>query len=143
MQTYLIEDDKPTKAPTFIRVLLVITFIVFGFQFLSLGGSWLAKEKLYNLEDQGADMTTLLNMVENTSFMVIHLLSILLVITGAILLWKMKKTGFFVYMTGKLIILIDVYLMGVSEFAVTSFLIGFVFWAIWPVVFAIHFKKFH
>ncbi|MCZ2443470.1 MAG: hypothetical protein LC101_06820 [Flavobacteriales bacterium] len=135
-------DDKPQGTPRILKIFIIISIIVYGFQFLSIGSSWLFKEKIYELEDSGVDMTTLLTMLENTNFIIIHLLSSLLVIVGVVLLWKLKRIGFFMYMAGKIVILTDVYLMGIESFSIGRFLIGFIFWAIWPIVFISHYHKY-
>lgn len=71
----------------------------------------------------------------------VHLSALVLGLVGAVILWKMKKSGLYMYLAAKLILLTDVYAFGIQSFSPVGFIFGFIFWAIWPVVFLIHYKQ--
>jgi hypothetical protein len=137
----IISESQSPQTPTVIKVMLVLSYISFGFQLIFLFIPWLMKDFLYELEAQGQELGQLLDMLENTQFMTVHLSALTLVLMGAIILWKMKKIGLYLYLVAKIILLTDVYVFGVQSFSVLGFIWGFIIWAIWPVVFIIHYKQ--
>ncbi|MCX7744785.1 MAG: hypothetical protein N2167_09520 [Flavobacteriales bacterium] len=140
-QDEMINVSALPQTPTVIKVMLVLTYISFGFQFIALVIPWIMKDFFYELEAQGQEMGQLLDMLENTQFMLVHLSALMLGLLGAIILWKMKKAGLYLYLAAKIILLTDVYVFGIQSFSVVGFIWSFIIWAIWPVVFIIHYKQ--
>lgn len=137
----MMNESQSPQTPTVIKVMLVLSYISFGFQLIFLFIPWLMKDFLYELEAQGQELGQLLDMLENTQFMIVHLSALILALVGAIILWKMKKAGLYLYLVAKIILLTDVYTFGIQTFSVIGFIWSFIIWAIWPVVFIIHYKQ--
>lgn len=137
----MMNESPSPQTPTVIKVMLVLSYISFGFQLIFLFIPWLMKDFLYELEAQGQELGQLLDMLENTQFMIVHLSALILALVGAIILWKMKKAGLYLYLVAKIILLTDVYTFGIQTFSVIGFIWSFIIWAIWPVVFIIHYKQ--
>lgn len=133
--------NESPSSPTIIKVMLVLSYISFGFQFIAFFISWLMKDFFYELEAQGQEMGQLLDMLENTQFMIVHLLALILALVGAIILWKMKKVGLYLYLVAKIILLTDVYAFGIQPLSVVGFIGSFIIWVIWPVVFMFHYNQ--
>lgn len=55
-------ESYPT--PTIIKVMLILTYISFGFQILGLFIPWLMKDFFYELEAQGNQMGQLIDMLK-------------------------------------------------------------------------------
>ncbi len=132
-------ESYPT--PTVIKVMLILTYISFGFQLLGLLISWLMKDFFYELEAKGNEMGNLIDMLENTQYMMVHISALMLGIIGAVMLWKMKKLGLYLYLAAKLVLLTDIYAFGIQSFSLIGFIFSFIIWVIWPVVFLIHYKQ--
>lgn len=137
----IVNTDESIQTPTVIKIMLVLTYISFGFQFFGLFISWLMKDFFYDLEDKGNNLGNLLDMLENTLYVMVHLSALVLGLVGAVMLWKMKKTGLYLYLAAKLILLTDAYAFGIQRFSPIGFIFGFIFWAIWPLVFIVHYKQ--
>lgn len=137
----IVNTDGYIQTPTVIKVMLVLTYISFGFQFFGLFISWLMKDIFYNLEDKGNNLGNLLNMLENTQYVIVHLSALVIGLVGAVILWKMKRIGLYLYLVAKLILLTDAYAFGIQSFSLIGFIFGFIIWAIWPVVFIVHYKQ--
>jgi hypothetical protein len=137
----IVITSESSQTPTVIKVMLIFTYISFGFQLLGLLIAWLMKDFFYEMEARGNEMGQLIDMLENTQYVMVHISALILGLVGAVILWKMKKTGLYLYLAAKLILLTDVYAFGVQSFSVLGFIIGFIFWSIWPVVFIIHYKQ--
>lgn len=137
------------KRPQFLQVLCILTFIGVGFGILgSIFGWWTMRrmEAMMNgtapmpegMED--TDMSEFPGMAEAMIQLpyinittTVTIISCLMCLAGALLMWKLKKTGFYIYVIGEIApLIISVILMG------TSILAG---WAIMgiiiPVVFII------
>lgn len=137
----IVNTTESFHTPTVIKVMLILTYISFGFQFLGLFVLWLLKDFFYDLEDKGNNLWQLLDVLENTQYILVHLSALVLGLVGAVILWKMKKIGFYLYLAAKLILLTDVYAFGIQSFSIVGFIFGFIIWAIWPVVFIVHYKQ--
>jgi len=137
----IVINPELTPTPVIIKVMLIFTYISFGFQLLGLLIAWLMKDFFYEMEARGNEMGQLIDMLENTQYVMVHLSALILGITGAVLLWRMKKTGLYLYLAAKLVLLTDIYAFGIQNFSMTGFIFNFIIWVIWPVVFIIHYKQ--
>lgn len=133
------------ERPTFLTVLCILTWIgsglVFIGQLFTLATAGLRKgitdlaeegidEAMMELEADSSGMGSIISnfmgqgmqALENlTEIALIKMAGLALVIIGAVIMWKLKKTGFYLFIGGKLVIIIGVFiLMGGSGLAVMS-----------------------
>lgn len=130
----------PKKRPTFITVLCILTFVWSGaYGILYIGYDYLTFEKTYpqkaamfaetieNLEDAGQDSGMIYDgmvkgqyVLEKTAqdfntFYLANIFFALLSVLGAFLMFKMKKTGFYVYAGSNLFwMLVPIALIGME-----------------------------
>jgi hypothetical protein len=148
-EEYNLEDaDAPTpekKRPVFITVLAILSFVYIGLYFIvlvfSLASGPLNEDELEEssaaaysiveqLEDQGFDLST--QMVEpsiryseymnNEVFYLYNLLQLLTLIVGAIgvfMMFKLKKTGFHIYVGYSLLPILIMYAITPMELIMT------------------------
>jgi uncharacterized BrkB/YihY/UPF0761 family membrane protein len=102
--------------PQFLKVLCILTWICCGFMFISaiLGIVGQSPEKQQEKIDQMREinpetadqMEVVLNAESQSEKMisaVINLIGVLLSAYGAIMMWQLKKTGFYIYIIGELV----------------------------------------
>ncbi|MBA4240602.1 MAG: hypothetical protein C0448_07745 [Sphingobacteriaceae bacterium] len=142
------------KRPQFITVLCVLTFIGSGLSFV--GALWgyfsiKASEKFLNnlttSQDHAHGMIsgmqeTMMKAVENAvPNMVIGLLCSLICLYGAIQMWKLKKTGFFIYSVGEITPAISAFFLGGGGLiGGAGAVVGLLLAIVWIVLYAINFK---
>lgn len=151
---FLDENFGPKRVPTFLKVLCIITFVVSGILII-ISAFDLAtydpemaqarfEESIYELEkmpdnpfkEMMMDMTktTVEDQLEHhTTLSILSVFSVLLSLLGAILMYKLKKIGFHIYVVSKLV--------GFSQILfitlVPMITIGYVFVGIFTVAFVI------
>jgi len=150
--------EAPKKRPVFLTVLCILTFVSCGLTFLSagfgivMGGqqqkSYQAMQQLQHRQQQ-TDMPEIFdNMMSATDKLqewtvvanYLSLGNVLICFAGAMLMWKLKKAGFFIYIFGQIIPFIALYgmyaalqgvpivgpFMLIAGFASALFAIGFI-----------------
>ena len=148
-----VENELP-KRPQFLTVLCILTFIGSGLSFI--GALWgyfsiKASEKflqnITNSEDHAHGMIsgmqeTMMKAVENAvPNMVIGLLCALICLYGAILMWKLKRNGFFIYTIGEITPAISAFFLGADGLiGGAGAVVGLLFAVVWIVLYAINFK---
>lgn len=106
------ETNNVTKRPMFLKVLCILTFVGSGLGIL--GGLWgfsgastdmIVESVKHSREVQG--VTTVFNEAEYAQWYfyssVAGLIGSLACLTGALLMWKLKKIGYFIYLPGYMI----------------------------------------
>ncbi len=136
---------KENERPTFLTVLCILTWVGSGFvlmsQLFSLAmapmikaTSGFAQAGMEEAMDEVAAEApglapffqkwmggSLQTMEHLTELVLIRLIGTIFVLIGAILMWKLKKTGFFLFVGGKLIIIVGVLvILGGTGFAFLS-----------------------
>ncbi len=148
-----IENELP-KRPQFLTVLCILTFIGSGLSFI--GALWgyfsiKASEKfLHNItssDDHAHGMIsgmqeTMMKAVENAvPNMVIGIVCALICLYGAILMWKLKRNGFFIYTVGEITPAISAFFLGGDGLiGGTGAVLGLLLAIVWIVLYAINFK---
>lgn len=152
-QTY---EQGPAKRPMFLQVLCILTFVSCGLSFISdIYGLLTAKQQEESLKmmmrvQQNTEMpemfgdmqSGLAKMMEWTA--TAHYLSlgnVLICFVGAMLMWRLKKMGYFVYIFGQILPFISLVGMysAVQDVPLLGFsmIIGGVFVAIFAIAFII------
>lgn len=125
-------NNQATKLPAFLKVLCILTFIGSGMGILGalmnlvlFSASTNILRTANDLSDglydrMGMDIDQMVRWTTYSNYA--NLLGSILCLTGALLMWKLKKTGFFLYIPGNLIPLITSfiameYVMGSGPFA--------------------------
>ena len=143
------EFDKP-KLPTGLNVLTILTFIGCGiFMLFSLATPWLLKfskgmmdkavqsgeltpEKLQKIQEGRAQIE--LSEVNMIPLMIIGIVGIVLCFVGALMMRKLKKDGYWIYVAGEILPLVaTVFIMGTSQYKEPTSLIMLIF----PIAFVI------
>lgn len=123
-------DQTPKKRPVFLTVLCILTFVSCGFGLLSSGFGLLAGGQMQKQQLQTQRMMDRLqrdqdtpeifdSMVESTQKMqkwnsfnqLMSLGNVVICFAGAMLMWRLKKPGYFIYIAGQILPLISLFMM--------------------------------
>lgn len=116
MSEYLDEsiEEIPLKRPVFLKVLCILTFISCGLGFLSATYGLTTQSKMVEslkyIPRPGRD-NAFINVIDHIDDIVkwstignyLSLANCLLCLGGALLMWNLKKVGFFVYSFGQIL----------------------------------------
>lgn len=138
-------DATVNRISTTMKVMLIIGYVSFTIQLLSSISIYIFQPLLIEtFEKLGfpAESTEEISlMLEHHFYMPFHIGLTIVALVGTVIMWQMKKFGFYVYMVGKIFILTDVYIFDIEEFNLFGFIFEFIFWSIWPVVYLYHLKE--
>lgn len=147
--------EAPKKRPVFLTVLCILTFVSCGLAFLSsifgilMGGQQQESMRRIQQLQQNQDMPELLDNFSSATVKLqewtaisnyLTLGNVLICFAGAMLMWKLKKAGFFIYIFGQIIPFVALYgmysviqdvpfvgpFMLIAGFASALFAIGFI-----------------
>ncbi len=147
--------EAPRKRPVFLTVLCILTFVSCGLTFLTagfgilMGGQQQGSMKTFQRLQQNQDMPELFDGIVNATEKAqewtvlsnyLSLGNVLICFAGAMLMWKLKKAGFFIYIFGQVLPFVSLYgiyssyqnvpIMGVAvligAFVGALFAIGFI-----------------
>jgi hypothetical protein len=144
-------EQKPAELPVFLKVLCILTFVGSGWGLLSglfnvvmVDSSRELLETANRFSDgiydrMGFDIDEMIRWTNYSNYA--NLLGSALCLTGALLMWKLKKVGFYLYVPGNLIPLIVSffavnYMMGSGPFASLG-MIGVVFGSLFSLAFIV------
>jgi hypothetical protein len=108
-------DENNNNRPRLLTVLCILTFIGSGVSFLANGFLWLTQDAWIEAMEQGAfevlKDTLEIEAIElllhvNPTYFLMQTLLFALSITGAWLMWKLKKAGFHLYTVAQILLLI-------------------------------------
>lgn len=152
-QTY---EQGPAKRPVFLKVLCILTFVSCGLSFISaIYGLLTVKQqeesiKLMMRLQQNDDMPELLSNMQGglakmmewtTTANYLSLGNVFICFAGAMLMWRLKKPGYFIYIFGQILPFISLVGMysAVQDVPLLGFsmIIGGVFAAIFAIAFII------
>ncbi len=158
MENNILMENQPIneapKRPQFITVLCILTFIGSALAFFgAIWGYFSIKASAAMLENMGsADgdafgmmsgmQETIIKAVENAvPNLIIGVVCSLLCLFGAIQMWKLKKTGFFIYSAGEIIPPISAFFLGGGGLiGGTGAVIGLLIAIVWIVLYAVNLK---
>lgn len=149
MEETNIENAVPAKRPQFITVLCILTWIgcgigliasIMGYFAVQTAGAMMDAASAAN-PDAVTDMSSMPGMEEAMGAMkyagvslAVGVLGILLCFAGSMMMWKLKKTGYYIYVAGQIIpLVVSAVLIGASAFGGFALVAG----AIFPIVFII------
>ena len=146
MDNQNINPNAPVnRISTTMKVMLIIGFVSFTFQLLTSISIYIFQPLLIETFEKigmpAENMEELLLMLEHPFYMPFHIGITIIALAGSLIMWQMKKIGFYVYMIGKIFILADAYIFGVEEFNLFGFIFEFVFWSIWPIFYLFQLKE--
>ncbi len=145
------------KRPTFLTVLCILTYVGVGIGIVMSIMGWWALHAAQAMVDatssmaegmanaSGTDMNAVPGMADamasaNSAVkwanvtLITGIVGSLLCLVGALQMWKLKKTGFFIYVVGELApVIVSAILLGGSAFGGMSLVMG----AIFPLLFVI------
>lgn len=141
------EETMKPQRPTFLSVLCVLTFIGSGCEALSMALVGALRPTLLGMFESGAfeDYYSMVPTLEAQLGTVLavkggyYLLMFLFYaasVTGAALMWKMKRIGFHVYTIAQCVVLIAGMWLGHTGFPWS----GLVWTALWVAAYAMHLK---
>jgi hypothetical protein len=149
MEQTNIEAGVPAKRPQFITVLCILTWIGCGIGLIASVMGYFAVQTAGAMMDVAAasdpeamDLaSTMPGMEEAMNAMkyagvslAVGILGTILCFAGSMMMWKLKKTGFYVYVAGQIIpLVISAVLIGASAFGGFALVMG----AIFPVLFIV------
>jgi hypothetical protein len=108
-------DENNNNRPRLLTVLCILTFIGSGVSFLANGFLWLTQDAWIEAMEEGAfevlKDTLEIEAIElllhvNPTYFLMQTLLFALSITGAWLMWKLKKAGFHLYTVAQILLLI-------------------------------------
>lgn len=152
------EIDKPATLPVFLKVLCILTFVGSGMGIL---GALLnlvlysASSNIFRTANElsdgmydrmGMNIDEMMRWTAYSNYA--NLVGSLLCLTGALLMWKLKKSGFYLYVPGNLLPLIVSFfamnhIMGSGPFAsfgVAGVMFSGLFYIAFIVMYGINFK---
>ena len=146
-------DDEP-KRPQFITVLCVLTFIGVGVGVLGSIIGWWGAQAISSMMDGTSEMAEELDLegmpgMEEAMAQLkyinllttVGIIGSLVCLIGALQMWKLKKSGFYIYVVGEITpVIISASLMGGSAFAGLSMVMGAIIPATFVVLYAINLK---
>ena len=145
------------KRPTFLTVLCILTYVGVGIGLIMSVVAWWGLHAAQAMMDasvsmaegmadaSGQDLSSMPGMEEAMASanaavkwanvtLITSLIGNLLCLFGALQMWKLKKTGFFIYVVGELApVIVSAILIGGSAFGGMSLVMG----AVFPVLFVI------
>ncbi|MBA7695685.1 hypothetical protein ES703_104318 [subsurface metagenome] len=158
------EASKNTR-PTFLTVVCIISFIGLGMSVISnlvnmAFGTFSSaiyplvqsgfEEALSNVEATDPAASVLVEQIFNSILKLfevmpllagISLICALIALTGVILMWKLKKTGFYLYTVAKVILIfVPMILIGVNIISTIAAISGFFVAAIFITLYALNLK---
>lgn len=123
-------DRVPKKRPVFLTVLCILTFVSCGFGLLGSGfnllvGGQIQKQQLQNqrmmdrLQHNQDTPEIFDSMMEssqklqkwNTFNQLMSLGNVVICFAGAMLMWRLRKPGYFIYVAGQILPLITLYMI--------------------------------
>lgn len=137
------EENQQNKRPAFLTVLCILTFIGAGFSILSeLFVLFLPSSFMEGMQGQFADMLgegkaeeMVASFALQKTLAPYELLLSILSLAGAILMFRTKRMGFYLYTLAQVVLVVLPGLMGVS-------VVGTAFWAIlFIVLYAVNLKS--
>jgi hypothetical protein len=157
MENILMENQPQVaepKRPQFLTVLCILTFIGSGLAFIgAIWGYFSVKasagllENMGNMEGDTYGMMsgmqeTMIKAVENAvPNLVIGLVCSLLCLFGALQMWKLKRSGFFIYSVGEITPAIAAFFLGGGGLIGSAGAIfGLVIAIVWIVLYAVNLK---
>jgi hypothetical protein len=147
-------NEEP-KIPQFLKVLCILSFIGSAFAFIgAIWGYFSAKasaaviERMGEMEEgdalgvMGAMQDTMRKAAENAvPNLIIGVVCALLCLFGAIQMWKLKKTGFFIYTLGELAAPISMFILGGGGLiGGIGAAFGLIIATVWVVLYAVNLK---
>lgn len=118
-------EPQPAKRPVFLTVLCILTFVSCGLTFITavfgilMGGSTdRSMRAMQRLQQRQDDMPEMMDsMMKATAKMqdwtqvsnYLSLGNVLICFLGAMLMWRLKKSGFFIYTFGQILPFISLY----------------------------------
>lgn len=152
--TYLDLEEEKKGIPTFLKVLCILTFVGAGFGIIGALYSMAMHEFTMSMMDKSfASGEGNPFLPKNSTYMetlqkwgmvsyAMNLVGSLLCLLGAIIMWKLKKSGFYIYVLGQIIPFIAAYgLLGGMTSGGGMFaglvLIGQIIGAIFPIAFIV------
>ncbi|MCW3071581.1 MAG: hypothetical protein JWO44_1471 [Bacteroidetes bacterium] len=143
------EAGVPAKRPQFITVLCILTWIGCGIGLIASVMGYFAVQTAGAMMDVASasdpdamtNMSAMPGMEETMNAMkyagislAVGVLGILLCFAGSMMMWKLKKTGYYIYVAGQIIpLVVSAILLGATAFGGIALVLG----AIIPVVFII------
>lgn len=136
---------EQNNRPTFLTVLCILTWVGSGFvlisQLISLATAKMTKQ-IAGIAEEGLDELTMqssnelggmfsslmgksIQALEHiTELALVRIVGVLVVLFGSIMMWKLKKTGYYLFLMGKLIIIIGIFLIMGGSGAAFMFIAG-------------------
>lgn len=149
-------EQGPAKLPVFLKVLCILTFVSCGLTFISsIYGLLTAKQseatmKMMMRMQHNEDMPEIVGNVQQgfakmmewtTTSHYLALGNVVICLAGALLMWRLKKVGYFIYIFGQILPFISLVGMysAVQDIPILGFsmIIGGVFAAIFSIAFII------
>lgn len=150
------EENVPQR-PTMLSVLCILTFIGSGWSVLSglfslIGGgnSEQSMQTMYSMINGNPDLANMMqSMMETLQVMATHAKSIGMInlvlsvisLLGAIMMFRLKRLGFYLYAAAQVVMLFILpYFAGFSFLVVAMFAVSAVFSAIFIILYAVNLK---
>ena len=160
-------DESAAKRPTFLTVLCILTWVVATYYVLTVPFSYffssavdqstfqtMMNEAMSSMDEQdpaAAEMVegfmsaaseTVSKQLENAGWIALtEMITALLSAFGAFLMWKLRKTGFWIYMMAKIIGLLSIALfLGVNMLTVMAMSFVFFIGLIFVIMYAVNLK---
>jgi hypothetical protein len=146
----------PAKRPQFITVLCILTWIGCGIGLIASVMGYFAVQTAGAMMDVASasdpdamsNMSSMPGMEEAMNSMKyagislgIGILGIILCFAGSMMMWKLKKTGFYIYVAGQIIpLVVSAVLIGASAFGGFALVMGAIFPIAFIIMYAVNLK---
>jgi len=142
------------KMPGFLKVLCILSFVGVGFSIIMSIVGYVGLAALSTMSNSLSsgfgdapgmnEATSSMNALINNGALYYMLLIVaaLICLVGVIMMWKLKKTGFYIYVIGEIIpaILPFILLGGFGVFGTMAFVFGLIFSIAFIIMYALNLK---
>ena len=149
-------DETKKQRPVFLSVICILTFIGSGWGALSslfsliVGTSGNSFDAMYSMMGSNPEMADMMSstmdylqttITYGTQISVIQLVLTIISLIGAIMMFRLKRLGFYLYAAAQVVMLFVMpYFAGYSWIVLASFIVSAVFAALFIILYAVNLK---
>jgi hypothetical protein len=97
-------NTNATQVPSFLKVLCILTWVGSGIGLITGIIGLMATSSVSSLDYGNSTVNSALGAANTIQY--VNLICVILCIVGAVMMWQLKKAGFFIYIVGELVPLI-------------------------------------
>ncbi|MDP2387116.1 MAG: hypothetical protein Q8M29_12140 [Bacteroidota bacterium] len=141
--------DQSPKRPTFLTAICIISWVGCALALISSVYSYFSAEvslrQMETMGDMGGMMEGMMESAQaaydnRAVTMTINLISSVLCLIGTIMMWNLKKIGYFIYIPGELVPAIAGFIFGAGTWGMIGAVVGLIIGAVWVLLYGLNLK---